>query len=279
MLAAGVFFALMGISTRATHLASIVGTPIPALEVTFFRFAIGIAVLLPFQGRNGISLLGNNRSRLVFRGIIGGLAVLCYFLSLQNTSIMHAQLLNYGSLFFAPFFALFFLKEKISVRTGAAIIVAVAGMILILCASKAGGQTFAGDCLGLLSGILAGGAITEIRLLRQTESSLSIFFYLSLIGIFITLPPMIWIHPIWPTPVGWLYLFIMGASSCGAQLLMTYGYKYVHAAEGSLLTMTQIAYVSVASVIVFHEHFTLVTLFGAALILGSAYWLSTVKQD
>ncbi len=274
MLAAGLFFALMGISTRATHIANIVGTPIPALEVTCFRFAIGVAILLPLQGRNGVNLLGNNRRRLVFRGIIGSFAVLFYFMSLQNTSIMHAQLLNYGSLFFAPFFALHFLKEKITVRTGMAITIAIAGMALILSASKAGGQTFAGDCYGLISGILAGGAITEIRLLRQTESSLSIFFYLSLIGIFITLPLMLWFHPIWPTTTGWFYLLLMGISSCTAQLLMTFGYKYVRAAEGSLLTMTQIAYVSIASLFVFHEHFTFATIGGALLILGSAYWLS-----
>ena len=184
MLLAGVFFAVMGISTRATSSIDVVITKIPAIEVTFFRFLIGVLVLLPLQGKNGIQLLGNNRKRLVYRGIIGGFAVLCYFLSLQQTSLIHAQLLNYGSIVFAPIFASIFLKEKLGIRTVTAVLTAATGMFLILHATNTQGQTIIGDLYGLLSGILAGAAITEIRLLRQSESSWSIFFYFGATWIF-----------------------------------------------------------------------------------------------
>ena len=58
---------------------------------------------------------------------------------------------------------------------------------------------------------------------------------------------------------------------------MTFGYKYLRTAEGALLTMTQIVYVSLASVLVFHEHVTVFTGLGAVLVLGSALWLSLIK--
>lgn len=278
MFTSGLLFAVMGIMTKMSHLQVFVGRPIPASEVVLARFAFGLLAILPLHGRGGINLFGLDRKRLLIRGLWGGFAVYFFFLSLQQTSLAHAQILNYTSMLFATLFAWWFLKERITVRTGSAILVAVAGIGMITLQHGPGDPLNVGDLYGLISGILAGASITEIRRLRQTESAWSVFFYLCLIGLPIALAGCLTHPPVWPTRAGWVVLTAMGGASIGAQMLLTYGYKYMRAAEGSLITMTQLLYVSVAGGVVFGEALSGWTLAGAALIVGAAIWLTAGRK-
>jgi drug/metabolite transporter (DMT)-like permease len=279
MFASGVLFAVMGVCTRLTAMPQVVGRPLPASEVTLVRFAFGVLAMLPLQA-HGVNLLGNNRRGLFIRGAWGGLAVYFYFLSLQTTSLIHAQLLNYSSIVFAPLFALFFLKEQITGRTAGAVAVAVAGIALItLQRGGADAALNAGDLYGLLSGVLAGAAITEIRRLRPSETAWSVFFYLSLVGVPISLAACIQHPPVMPSVAGGVVLLAMALSSLGAQVLMTFGYKYVRAAEGTLITMSQLAYNVVVGALFFREAFTVATAIGGLCILGAAVWLSVGSRN
>jgi len=280
MFLAGFLFAIMGLTTRMTHAPEIVGRVLPASQVTFCRFAFGVLAMLPLQGRRGIQLLGMDRRGLLKRGIWGGCAVFFYFLSLQTTTLMHAQLLNYASVVFAPLFAYLLLHERLSTRAAMAILIACGGICLITLQGGRLSGLNVGDAYGLLSGILAGAAITEIRRLRQSETAWSVFFYLSLVGLPIaTVAALLMREPfVLPTAAGWWVLFTMATSSVGAQILLTYGYKYVRAGEGGLVTMSQLVYSAVAGMILFHESLTVWTLVGAALILGSALWINMTRE-
>jgi drug/metabolite transporter (DMT)-like permease len=79
--------------------------------------------------------------------------------------------------------------------------------------------------------------------------------------------------------MGWWVLLGMAASSVGGQILLTFGYKYVRAGEGGLITMSQLVYSAIAGVLLFHEPLTALTLVGASLILGSALWLNVGSQS
>jgi drug/metabolite transporter (DMT)-like permease len=280
MFLSGVLFAVMGLTTKATALP-FAGRPLPAAQVALIRFAFGALMLLPLHGRGGIDLLGKNRRGLLGRGIYGGVAVCFYFLALQQTSLSHALLLNYTSLVFAPLFAAAFLRERITPRTCLAIAIALVGTLLVLVKGPETGRLNMGDLYGLLSGLLAGAAITEIRRLRQTETAWSVFFYLSIVGVPIALALMVGLNEtlVWPTATGWLLLAAMATSSMVAQILMTLGFKYVRAAEGTLILMSQLVYTTAASVWLFGEQLGPMTAIGGALILGAAVWLSLQKAD
>jgi drug/metabolite transporter (DMT)-like permease len=276
---AGALFAVMSVLTKVSNTPAFVGRPIPASEVVLARFGFGLVALLPLHGRHGINLLGKDRKRLLIRGIWGGFAVYFYFLSIQQTTLAHAQLLNYGSIIFAPLFAWIFLRERVGTQTGAAILLALLGICLITMQHGVGGMLNLGDLFGLLSGILAGASITEIRRLRQSESAWSVFFYLCLIGLPIALAACILQPPVWPTPAGWSVLTAMGLASIGAQILLTFGYKYLRAAEGTLISMTQLLYNSVAGALLFAEVLTGWTVVGAALILGAALRMTAAPRS
>lgn len=271
MFLSGLLFAVMGICTKVVG-TSAAGRAVPPSEVMLFRCGFGLLVMLPLQGCRGIQLLGDDRRGLLLRGFSGAFAILAYFVSLQRTTLAHAVLLNYTSLIFAPVFAAFALQEKVNGKTGAAIAVAVMGILLVT--QPRAGEFHDGDAWGLLSGILAGAAITAIRRLRQTETAWAVFFYLSLIGLPVAMLACLFQPPVVPTAAGWFWLGGMGISSVGAQILMTFGYKYVQAAEGGLITLSQILYAAGIGAVWFEEPLVPTTLGGGALILFAALWLT-----
>ena len=271
MFLSALLFACMFLCARACSLPAFVGRPLPSGQVTLARWVIALAVLIPMHGRRGIDLIGNDKRGLLFRGISGGLAVYFLFLALSLTSVTHAVILNYTSLVFGPLFAYLFMHEKLTRRSAQALPIALVGILFIT--RPTSGSFQPGDFYALLSGILAGAAISEVRRLRKTESAWSIFFYLSIIGGLMALPGVLAGGWVYPTIRGWIILSVMGLAGVGAQLFMTYGYKYVRTAEGGLLMLSQIVYSSLAGVWLFGEALKLNTLAGGALVLCAALWL------
>src|SRR5262249_50661343 len=146
-----------------------------------FRYAFGIAFLTLLARSRSVDLFGGDRRGLFWRGISGGVASVCYFLGIQFTTLTHATLLNYTSIIFGPFFAVFALGERMGRRGVATVLCALCGVVLVI-RPEAGPVRF-GDGIALLSGIVAGSAIVQIRRLRQGETAYAIFFYFNLLGI------------------------------------------------------------------------------------------------
>ena len=83
-----------------------------AVQTCFCRFVIallGIA-LLHYGGTQKIRIV--NREALLWRGILGGLTVLLYFMTLQLTTAAKGTLLNYTYSIWANVFGVLFLRHK-----------------------------------------------------------------------------------------------------------------------------------------------------------------------
>jgi drug/metabolite transporter (DMT)-like permease len=161
-----------------------------------------------------------------------------------------------------------------------AVAIAILGVVLVtdpnLLLAPGAQRGNIGDLLSLVSGVLAGFAVVVIRQLRQSENSYSIFFYFNLVGLPVALLVMAVTHTpfLVPTLAQSLWLLLMGVASVGAQLLMTYGFRDLSAAEGSLISLTSILYSALISWAVFQAAITLYTAIGGTLILFAS-WLMT----
>ena len=220
-------------------------------------------------------LLGRDRMGLLWRGMFGGIASTCFFLGIEHTSLTHATLLNYTFVIWGPLFAVFSLNEALGRRGVFAMLLAVAGVLLVTnpLASKAHtGATSLGDAIALFSGVMAGASIVQIRRLRQGESSFAIFFYFNLLGLPTALLVLWCTHTAFviPSLAQLPMLIAIGATSVSAQLLMTHGYREMTAAQGSLINLTSILFTALLAYMLFHDPFTWPTLIGGLLILVSA---------
>ena len=253
---------------------------VSAMEVTFSRFFLGFLVVSVAVYKNSISLVANKLSLLVWRGVLNTVAVILFFLASQYTTITNTHMLNMTYPFFIFLFApLFFRQEKISPFLYLILIVALAGIWLVINPNL--NSINKGDIFGLLSGLVAAFAIITLNMARKNDSTMVILFYLMSIGTILNGLVMLPVF-IWPQGSQWLLLLASASVGVIGQICITYGYKYITARAGSLVSTSRVLYAVVLGMLIFSEDLTLRIATGGLLILlsiGIVTWLQKPEND
>ncbi|MGB5217068.1 MAG: DMT family transporter [Smithella sp.] len=253
---------------------------VSALEVTFSRFFLGWIVAAVIVYKNSLSLVPNNLSLLVWRGVLNTVAVILFFLASQYTTITNTHMLNMTYPFFIFLFApLFFREEKISLLMYLILIVALAGIWLVINPNLSAVNK--GDIFGLLSGIVAAFAIITLNMARKNDSTMVILFYLMSIGTVLNGLAMLPVF-VWPKGSQWLLLLASASVGVLGQICITYGYKFITARAGSLVSSSRIFYAVVLGMLIFNEDLTMRIAMGGLLILLSIVavtWLHKPDQE
>jgi len=238
---------------------------ISALEVTFGRFILGLIVVSITVYKNAISLAPNKLSLLIWRGVLNTVAVILFFLAAQYTTITNTHMLNMTYPFFIFLFSPLFLRsEKTSPWMYVVLIAALLGIWLVI--NPHWSAINKGDLFGLLSGIVAAFAVITLNMARQYDSTPVILFYLMSIGTVINGLAMLPVF-VWPKGGQWLLLGASAAMGFLGQVCITYGYKYISARSGGLVSTSRILYAVVLGMLIFGEDLTLRIAAGGLLIL------------
>ena len=244
---------------------------IPAGEVVMWRFLFGLLTLQVLSGFNLIEVSHKRARALMGRGITGGVAILLYFLSIQHTTLTKATLLSNSYPVFAALFGVLVLRERMTFRTLLVFVASMVGVWLVV--NPRGQQWVLGDIYGVIGAAAAGSAIVFIRHLRQTENPFSIFWYLCAFGTGLGAFTCMF-QFVWPDGVAWVWILVMGISSTLGQLLITYGFGYCRAGEGSLITMSTVAYSGLFAWFALGERMPLAGIAGAGVIVACAGYLA-----
>jgi drug/metabolite transporter (DMT)-like permease len=221
---------LFGLSAVLVRLATRGG--MSGGQVTLIRFACGLAAVVGlFFVRPG-TFRPRRPALLVARASFGGLAALLYFLAIERIPAGEATLLNNTFPIWAVLLSLFLLGERPTLHLAAALVVASAGVFLVLGGGDVALSLGPGELLGIASGILGGAAVTAIRALRATTNAPTIFFAFSLGGLAVSVP---YAAGPWPTsPVVWVSALGVGAVAFLAQITMTEAYGALSVPEAAL---------------------------------------------
>jgi drug/metabolite transporter (DMT)-like permease len=227
MLAAMALFSLMAICGRlATRTMS-------APQLAFLRFAFMLAALLVLFCTGRAKLSPCNLRLLVLRGLFGGGAVLLYFIAIERCrDAGTATLLNCMSPVFTGLFAWLFLDEKPRLRLAAGLLLAFAGVFLVL-RSPGGLDLGSGEMAGLASAVLSGFAVVTLRASRAYDNAPTILLALGLGGALLSSP---FAAARW-NPASqsvWALAGAVGLLSLCAQLMMTHAYGLVTAGRGAV---------------------------------------------
>jgi len=264
---------LFGLSAMLARLAASGGL-MSGGRVSLVRMAVGVvAVLAVFVARPG-TFRPVRYALLISRGLFGGLAALLYFMALALIPAGEATLLNNTFPIWAVILSFFLLGERPTLHLAVALVIASAGVFLVLGGGRLSFSLGRGELLGILSAVLGGFAVTSIRALRATDNAPTIFFAMAVGGVLVSLPfafgPLA--SGAWPTEL----LPWVAAGSCGvvaflAQLLMTESYGALSVPEAALWQqLTPIA--SFAWALTLGERLTGITLLGVLLgIAGVVY--------
>jgi drug/metabolite transporter (DMT)-like permease len=237
LLARGQLFAsalLFGLMAALVRLGSLGAGAFTGPQLALVRMAIGAAMTLAlFRLRPGTWRPVNHRL-LVIRGLLGGSAVLLYFLALTRIPAGEATLLNNTFPVLATVISFWTLEERPTVHLGIALLLATLGMVLVLGDGSLPTALGWGEVLGLASAVIGAGAVTSIRALRATDNAFTIFFFFTLGGMAVSLPFAATAGS-WPAlgPT-WLVAGAVGVLSFFAQVLMTHAYGALTVPEAAV---------------------------------------------
>lgn len=235
-------------------------------QLAVIRFVVGVAVsLAAFRLRPGLYRPRNFRL-LWTRGISGGIVVVLYFLALQRIPAGEAGMLYNLFPVIATGMSVLVFSERPTIHLGLALLVATAGVVLVLGGGSLRLGVGAGEAFAVGAAFFAAVSSVTIRAMRSTDNAATIFFFFSLGGLPVALPFAL---GAWPGGlVPWLLAVAMALSAYVAQLLLAEAYGSLSISEASAwLQLTPLAQYLLAALLLGEA----VSLAGAAgILLGIA---------
>jgi drug/metabolite transporter (DMT)-like permease len=261
MVSAAALFAAMGALVKFSAAA------LPNEMVVFFRSAFGLAALLPLLVRRGAPSLRTARPGAhIVRSLIGLGSMYCFFYALAHMPLAEAVLLNYSAPLFIPFVARVWLGEHVSGRLMAVAALGFIGVALIL---KPGLAIFTPvSLIALASGVLAAFAMGGVRGLLNSEPTVRIVFYYSLVSTLVSALPLAWA---WSAPPPQLWWMLLGIGACAslAHLLMTRAYSFAPAAQIGPFAYATIVFAAVLGWLLWGEVPDPLAGTGAAIVIAA----------
>ncbi|MFC1582990.1 DMT family transporter [Planctomycetota bacterium] len=274
MLASTVMFAVMSGLVRYVKDAGL-----DIYKVVLFRFAIGAVLLVSLAMFKIIKLEFKNSPFLFLRGLLGGIAVFLYFLSIYKIGLAKGTVISSSSPIFATIGGMLFLKERGSWRKWGLVILAFAGIVMI---SMGKGGDLSGfgrwELLAVTGALMAGGAYVVIKKLSITDSSYAIFMAQCAIGFWMVLIPANLKEASVGVTEG-ILLLLVGLSAAVGQLLMTWAFKHMNVSTGSLLGFISTVINMLIGIMVFEEEMFLLGILGSVLVIGACAAVVLVDKD
>lgn len=257
----------MFLSTLAFFLANVFVKQvahIPAMEIVFFRCIVATTFCVYGLRRAKGSLIGENHTALLLRGMFGTTALFCFFLTLQQMPLASAQTIQYLSPIFTATIAIFVLKEKIVPAQWLFYAIAFSGVLLIERFDDRISPVYL--ALGILSAFCSGMAYNLVRSLRGKEHPLTVVLHFQLVGAVVGFISLFFQ---WETPQGWdwLYLFLIGVFSQLGQMFLTNALQREPVAGIAIINYTGLIYALTIGWFVFGEPQGVMSLAGMLLVV------------
>lgn len=224
---------------------------LPSFQKTFFRNITSCIIAFILIIVNKESFFGKleNQKTLILRSVFGTLGIVFNFYSIDKLVLSDANMLNKLSPFFVIIFSALFLKEKINIKQGLAIIVAFIGALFII--KPQFNFDIIPSLIGVLGAICAAAAYTCLRALGGKEKYYTIVFYFSFFSTIAILPFMLIVYKEM-SMLQFVYLILAGIFASIGQFGITIAYKHAKAKEISIFDYSNILFSAIISIILFN---------------------------
>ncbi len=253
------------------------------LEITFFRNAIGLAVLLfIFRFGKAKKFDASKLHLLLFRGFIGTVALIAFFYNVGMVHLADAMTISKTEPLFSALIGFLLLRERLSPSKIAALILGFCG-VLVIGIDKGAGFAYA-NIVGIFGGFCAALAYTTIRRIRDDFDHRFVVLSFMLFGAFLPLS-LIAAAPvigeggiiksfITPNKAEILPILFIGILSAFGQILMTKAYFYARAGIVSTASYSSILFGIVLGLLIGDAWPTTVAFLGMGLIIASGFLIA-----
>ncbi len=210
---------------------------VSAIQILAIRSIIIVPLMLViFSVRKEASVLKPKRLNLhIWRGCIGFISPLAFFLGIKHIPLTDAIVLFFSSIFIVTILSVFVLKEKVGVHRWASIFVGFIGVLIV--ATPEGGGQVKGYLLVLLGSATYSMLFVSSRYLSSTESVASmVFSYNACVGVIammllpwfwqnVNLTQSLWLVALSLLAVAGHYCITMAFASSEASLVAPFEYS------------------------------------------------------
>lgn len=236
-----------------------------AYQLVFFRAVGSLFFTMPFLISQKISMLGNQKSLLIYRGLAGVTSMGLFFMSTNYLPIGSAVSLRYLSPVFAAVFAVFFLKEKIKPIQWLFFSMAFAGVLLIK-GFDVNISTF-GLILILLSAFFSGFVYVLISKIGHKDHPVVIVNYFMWIATILGGLLSIFNWKKTPEGVEWIILLSLGVFGFFGQLFMTKALQSQATNKIVSFKYVEVIFTMIAGVFWFGDIYPLLSILGTIMVI------------
>jgi drug/metabolite transporter (DMT)-like permease len=242
-------------------------------QIVFFHSFIAFIILLPFAiFVEGKKLFKTQKFSLhLWRGILGVMSLVLYFLALQFIPLTDGRAIALFSPIITFIFAIIFIKEKLNAKNFAALMVSLIGGYIII--NPVGASFHLMSLLILLSMFMWSVIDLIIKKLSKTESVIKQLFYLTFFLSLFSFPFAIYS---WKTPDNFLNIFLLlliGVVFLINSMSIFLAIKYADLTTLTPIDFSGMIFTAVLSYFVFDEIIKINTFIGAVLVFASSVYL------
>ena len=238
----------------------------------FFRFFLGLVIILPYVIKNKDAVLKTTHLKQHFlRAILGLPAMLIYFSALVLLPIEKLTAISFVVPLMVTILAVFFLGEKIYIYRTLALILGFGGMLVII---RPGFVDISiGVYMVLFSALLWSINIIITKKISKDDSAITILAYQS---IFMSLLSFFIVLFFWEMPSLKTFVYLILAAMCGTVLHLTlnHAFKLVDVSMTQPYSFLNLVFASIIGYFVFDEIPDLYTWIGALIIFTGVLIIS-----
>ena len=238
----------------------------------FFRFFLGLVIILPYIiKKKDVVLKTNHLKQHFLRAILGLPAMLLYFSALVLLPIEKLTAISFVVPLIVTILAVFFLGEKIYIYRTLALLLGFSGMLVII---RPGFVDISiGVYMVLFSALLWSINIIITKKISKDDSAITILAYQS---IFMSLLSFFIVLFFWEMPSIKTFIYLILAAMCGTVLHLTlnHAFKLVDVSMTQPYSFLNLVFASIIGYFVFDEMPDLYTWIGALIIFTGVLIIS-----
>ena len=255
------------------------GQTLHPFEISFFRALVALLVILPIFARSGGLRAGIKTEILLlqlFRGVVGSVAMFLGFYAIVALPLAEAQAISFSrNLFLVPL-AAFILSEVVGIRRAVAAAIGFLGVVIML---RPG---LGENSLGLVSSIGALAALGHafmvalatvlVHIASRYDGPMTLMFYTNTVSITLIAIPT---YFVWQTPsmVELFMLIAMGLLATLSHNCFIRAFALGEASAIAPVDYSRLVFAAIAGWLVFGSVPDFYTIIGAAIIVGSSFYI------
>lgn len=244
-------------------------------HMIFGRCVLGTIFLLLLAKGTGTQISGQKKKTLLLVSLTGTAVIFCLTYALLRIPLFQALILFYTYPVVAALISPWLTSDSNSLWNWVCIALAFIGTALALWSGQSGTLALnIGHIAGLAASVSMGLTMTLIRRVSDVNSSLTPIFYISVMGMLVSLVPLF--HPnnefSMPLP-GVAWLFAIGLFAVLAHISSNKALSYIASAKVGSISMLEVFFSAIYGYILFSEPLGWSTAAGGLLIILAALGL------